>query len=84
MSAKVTDVIGVQKKKTAVTAEEEKQDREDDAHDKELMDLLKTSRLIEELTTAELSGKSRRKHLSWKLLELGAEARTCGFCSYAC
>ncbi|KAJ3344183.1 hypothetical protein HDU83_005312 [Entophlyctis luteolus] len=55
------------------TKEEREQDKDDDAKDKELMDLLRTSKLIEEFNDEQLFGKDRRKRFEEKLFDLGAK-----------
>ncbi len=52
---------------------EKEQDEEDDIHDKELMDLIKTTQLINDYTASELVGKDRRKDLQSKLAELAGK-----------
>ncbi|KAI9334884.1 hypothetical protein BDR26DRAFT_866318, partial [Obelidium mucronatum] len=49
---------------------------QDNANDRELMDLLQTSKLIEDFNASELFGKDRRKYLENKLHELGAKKST--------
>ncbi|KAJ3415157.1 hypothetical protein HDV05_005437 [Chytridiales sp. JEL 0842] len=74
MSSDITKLTGDKKKpETPITKEEADQDREDDMHDRELMDLLKSSRLIDDIAASELTGKDRRAHLSSRLIELGAK-----------
>ncbi|KAI8851244.1 hypothetical protein BC829DRAFT_129582 [Chytridium lagenaria] len=47
--------------------------REDDKNDKELMDLLKSSRLLEDFAASELTGKDRREYLEKKITEIGGK-----------
>ena len=49
------------------------QDAEDDQNDKELMDILKTTKLINDYTSADLVGKERRTYLQQRMVELGAK-----------
>ncbi|KAJ3303607.1 hypothetical protein HDV03_003684 [Kappamyces sp. JEL0829] len=80
MSSSIKSVAG--RKQTAVlTKQEEEQDRLDDQHDKELMDLLQTTQLVRDygvlaaltLASSELSGKDRRKYIQARLVELGGK-----------
>ncbi|KAJ3193662.1 hypothetical protein HK101_004402 [Irineochytrium annulatum] len=57
-----------------VTKEEAELDKEDDRNDRELMELLKGSRLLEDFTASQLEGKDRRKYTERRLVELGAKA----------
>ncbi|KAI8619589.1 hypothetical protein BC830DRAFT_1103582 [Chytriomyces sp. MP71] len=73
MTSDVSKLTAEPKPKAPVTEEEEKQEKEDDANDRDLMDLLKSSRLLEDFAASELTGKDRRKHLEQKLIDLGAK-----------
>ncbi|KAJ3021410.1 UNVERIFIED_CONTAM: hypothetical protein HDU68_009634 [Siphonaria sp. JEL0065] len=73
MTSDVTKMLTEPKPKPPQTKEEEEQDKQDDANDRELMDLLQTSKLIEDFNASELFGKDRRKYMENKLLELGAK-----------
>ncbi|KAJ3316650.1 hypothetical protein HDU76_001640 [Blyttiomyces sp. JEL0837] len=55
------------------TQEDIEQDREDDRLDRELMDLLNSSDLVDSLAASQLEGKERRDHVKQKLLDLGAK-----------
>ncbi|KAI8905867.1 integral peroxisomal membrane peroxin-domain-containing protein [Gorgonomyces haynaldii] len=59
------------KKETQPTQQQKKEDKEDDQRDKELMELIKTSQLIEQYT--DLVGKDRLKYQKKKLVQLGAQ-----------
>ncbi|RIA96507.1 hypothetical protein C1645_754916 [Glomus cerebriforme] len=54
-----------------VTAEEEINKK----NDKELEELLKTTKLLEKYTTEQLTGKDRRKYNEQKMFELGAKPK---------
>ncbi|KAL1917156.1 uncharacterized protein VTP21DRAFT_4812 [Calcarisporiella thermophila] len=58
------------KPKTQKEMEEEQVNKE---KDRELQDLLKTTRLLEEYSAEQLSGKDLRKYKEQKLVELGAK-----------
>ncbi|KAJ3245074.1 hypothetical protein HK104_007989, partial [Borealophlyctis nickersoniae] len=70
MSSEIKKVSG-EVKRRKITREEAQQDAEDDQHDRELMDLLKTTKLVEQYTSSELTGADRRKYLEKKVVELG-------------
>ncbi|KAJ3082634.1 hypothetical protein HK102_001543, partial [Quaeritorhiza haematococci] len=75
MSSDINKVAGDERaaKRRKMTAAEKKQEQEDDENDRELMDLLKTSQLIEKYTAEDLTGKERRKYYQQKLIELGGK-----------
>ncbi|TPX31980.1 hypothetical protein SmJEL517_g04813 [Synchytrium microbalum] len=73
MSSDVSKLSKADKQAKPVTKEEADQDRQDDLHDTELMDLLKTTKLVEQYTSGELTGRDRRDYMKKKLLELGAK-----------
>ncbi|KAJ3106000.1 hypothetical protein HDU97_007184 [Phlyctochytrium planicorne] len=58
---------------TSLSKEEEEQDKSDDKNDRELMQLLKSSRLLEDIAISENDGKDRRAFLERKMIELGAK-----------
>ncbi|KAI9021282.1 hypothetical protein DFJ74DRAFT_607172 [Hyaloraphidium curvatum] len=72
MSSKVSKTLAANAPKTPLpTAAEAAQDKQDDLHDKELMSLLRSTQLIEQLTSAELQGAERRSYLAQRAVELG-------------
>jgi hypothetical protein len=70
MSSKITI-----KQKSTKKQDEIKQDKEDDMHDKELEDILKTTELVTRYTNAELTGKDRHEYIKSKLKELGGSEK---------
>ncbi|OZJ04761.1 hypothetical protein BZG36_01833 [Bifiguratus adelaidae] len=56
------------------TAEEIEEEEENKRHDKELQDLLNTTKLLENYEVEMMSGQERRRHHKKKLTELGAKA----------
>ncbi|KAJ3032832.1 hypothetical protein HK097_005059, partial [Rhizophlyctis rosea] len=73
MSDKVKNVAG-ERPKPKISRKEAEQDAEDDQHDRDLMDLLKTTKLVEQYTADELVGRDRRKYNQQKVIELGGKA----------
>ncbi|KAJ3045640.1 hypothetical protein HDV00_007764 [Rhizophlyctis rosea] len=73
MSDKVKLVAG-ERPKPRISKKEAEQDAEDDQNDRDLMDLLKTTKLVEQYTADELVGKDRRKYNQQKVVELGGKA----------
>ncbi|KAJ3207447.1 ER degradation-enhancing alpha-mannosidase-like protein 2 [Dinochytrium kinnereticum] len=71
MSSDVSKLFNDGTKK--LSTEEEEQEKEDDNHDRELMDLIKSTRLLEEFTASELTGKDRRAFLEKKISDLGGK-----------
>ena len=62
-----------EKSEKALSQKERDQDKEDDDHDRELMDILQSSKLIEQIQSSELHGRERLKYQERKLEELGAK-----------
>ncbi|KAI8811682.1 hypothetical protein BJ742DRAFT_796901 [Cladochytrium replicatum] len=67
---KMTTTKPVSEKQAARNAQ---QDREDDENDRNLMELLKTSKLIEQFNAEHLEGKDRKAYLMKKMVHLGAK-----------
>ncbi|KAI9208609.1 uncharacterized protein BJ171DRAFT_489512 [Polychytrium aggregatum] len=75
MSSDIKKMMEEPSKKKKLSEAEQKQDEEDDQNDRELMDLLKASKLIEQYTASELTGKDRRAYQQNKMIELGAKVK---------
>ncbi|KAJ3125414.1 hypothetical protein HK098_000302 [Nowakowskiella sp. JEL0407] len=71
MSSKLKDMLDTKK---PVSSKEKAQDDEDDKHDRELMDLLKVTKLVEQFTADDLTGNDRRNYMKRKVQELGGKA----------
>ncbi|TPX72117.1 hypothetical protein SpCBS45565_g00719 [Spizellomyces sp. 'palustris'] len=72
MSSNISKLSG-EGKPTNLTKEEADQEEQDNQHDRDLMELLKTTKLIEEYNASQLAGTDRRKYMQEKLVELGAK-----------
>ncbi|KAJ3005366.1 hypothetical protein HKX48_000727, partial [Thoreauomyces humboldtii] len=78
MSSDIRKVSG-EKPVQHLTKKEAEQEAEDKKHDRDLADLIKTSKLIEDHMASELTGNERRKHMAARVAELGgrtAKTRT--------
>ncbi|KAJ3118662.1 ER degradation-enhancing alpha-mannosidase-like protein 2 [Phlyctochytrium bullatum] len=74
MSSDVSKIFDAKPKaERKLTTEEEEQEKKDDENDRELMALLKSSRLLEEVAADQMFGKDRRDFFNRKLVELGAD-----------
>lgn len=71
MSSKVSDINGKKKPAQKLTKAEIDQDKEDDMNDQELMNILETTKLVENYAAQELTGEEMRKYKKRKLVELG-------------
>ncbi|RKO91951.1 hypothetical protein BDK51DRAFT_25749 [Blyttiomyces helicus] len=71
MSSNINKISTVAATSKGISKEDAAQDAEDDQHDRDLMDLLKATKLVEQFTASELTGKDRIKYQQQKLIELG-------------
>ncbi|KAH6570540.1 hypothetical protein BASA50_008267 [Batrachochytrium salamandrivorans] len=74
MSSSIHKVAGRNLNKIKLTGKQVDEERENEENDKRLLDLLKTSKLIEQYTSSELTGKERINHHKAKIVELGGKA----------
>ncbi|KAI9183596.1 hypothetical protein H9P43_004514 [Blastocladiella emersonii ATCC 22665] len=75
MSSKVATVTKTAPPPPPLTSEEAVEEAELNMQDRELDDLIKTSKLIEEFAADELVGRDRRKYQMYKLEELGMKGK---------
>ena len=74
MSSKISKITNIQAPPKKLNKEQENQERQDKQNDKELFNLLQSSKLIQEYTSTELFGNDRRKHIEKKMADLGGRA----------
>ncbi|KAJ1555435.1 hypothetical protein HK096_010301 [Nowakowskiella sp. JEL0078] len=70
MSSKLTEQLETKK---PVSTKEIAEDEEDIKNNRELMDILKMSKLVEQFTADDLTGKARRNYIQQKITELGGK-----------
>ncbi|KAI8832270.1 hypothetical protein BJ741DRAFT_614873 [Chytriomyces cf. hyalinus JEL632] len=73
MASDVSKLTAEPKPKAPMSAEDEELEKKDDENDRELMDLIRSSKLIEDFTASELTGRERRSYLEKKMIDLGAK-----------
>ncbi|KAI8829913.1 hypothetical protein BJ741DRAFT_370299 [Chytriomyces cf. hyalinus JEL632] len=73
MASDVSKLTAEPKPKPPMSAEDEELEKKDDENDRELMDLIRSSKLIEDFTASELTGRERRSYLEKKMIDLGAK-----------
>ncbi|KAL0097828.1 hypothetical protein J3Q64DRAFT_1715360 [Phycomyces blakesleeanus] len=61
-----------------LSEKDQEEEEENDRHDKDLKELLATTKLLEEYQLEEMSGKERRKHMMAKMEALGVKASANG------
>ncbi|KNE57387.1 hypothetical protein AMAG_03109 [Allomyces macrogynus ATCC 38327] len=71
MSSKVSKITAAPAPPPAMSKKEKEREAELEEQDRELNDLIKTAKLIEEYAAEELTGRDRRKYQIHKLAELG-------------
>ncbi|KAJ3145700.1 hypothetical protein HDU89_006935 [Geranomyces variabilis] len=74
MSSSIKKQTSSAKPPKKLSAREAEQETLDLQHDRDLADLLRTSKLVEQFTTSELTGADRRAHLRDKVVALGGKA----------
>jgi hypothetical protein len=67
MSSKVSKLSAVPQSQTLTTT---KEDEEDDAHDREIMDMMQASNLVKQYTASELTGRDRLRYMKSQIEEL--------------
>ncbi|TPX51881.1 hypothetical protein CcCBS67573_g09992 [Chytriomyces confervae] len=73
MASDVSKLTAEPKPKPPMSAEDEELEKKDDENDRELLDLIRSSKLIEDFTASELTGRERRSYLEKKMIDLGAK-----------
>ncbi|KAJ3371117.1 hypothetical protein GGF31_003540 [Allomyces arbusculus] len=71
MSSKVSKITAAPAPPPAMSKKEKEKEAELEEQDRELNDLIRTAKLIEEYAAEELTGRDRRKYQMHKLAELG-------------
>ncbi|KAI8590419.1 hypothetical protein BDZ88DRAFT_102752 [Geranomyces variabilis] len=74
MSSSIKKQTSSAKPPKKLSAREAEQETLDLQHDRDLADLLRTSKLVEQFTTSELTGADRRAHMRDKVVALGGKA----------
>ncbi|KAL5038947.1 hypothetical protein BDV3_002128 [Batrachochytrium dendrobatidis] len=74
MSSKIHKVAGRSLSGAKPSSKQLTQEKEDEENDRKLYDLLKTSKLVEQYTSSELTGKDRVNYQRAKMVELGGKA----------
>ncbi|KAI9092690.1 hypothetical protein DFS34DRAFT_569147, partial [Phlyctochytrium arcticum] len=74
MSSSIKKLNSDGKPTKPLSKEDEELEKEDDQHDRDLMDLLQTTKLIEEYNEDQLAGADRRRHMFSKLEGLGVKS----------